>query len=783
MQESTKRYEHDQSDDNFFRETVVKFLTYWPVFLILIIMSLGGAWLYLRNKVSVYAITASILIKDEKKGLGDSKALEALDMFGSKKIVENEIKVLQSKTLAQEVVKNLHLYSPVTSEGKFSDRSAYITSPIQVVVQNPDSLKPFQKVYFAFYPQSQEVKINGKAYAIGKWQETPFGIIKFILNKNYHPSAQKLRLYFTLIQVRKAAREITGRIKVTPSSKQSTFVELGIEDEVSQRGEDILNELIAVYNRAAIMDKSSLEANTLQFVEDRLKYVVNELDSVEGQLQSYKAQNNITNISEQGEVFLQTVSANDQKINDISMKLAVLDQVENYVRGKEEKGNIVPSTLGISDPVLTQLLEKLYSLEVEYEQTKKVVPENNPTVVAMVDGIKKIKPGILENITNQRISLKAARAELITHNNHYFSLLQAIPKKERELLSISRQQSIKNNIYTYLLQKREEAALSYASTVADSRVIDRAESSELPVSPKKTTVYLISVIMAFGIGVGFITFKELLNHTVVSHTEIERYTSIPILGEIVFAQAKSPIVIAEGKRTLVAEHFRYLRTSLGFLGINSRKKKILVTSNISGEGKSFITANLGISLSLIGKKVCLIELDLHKPALSNKFGVSNDVGITNYLLGQNNAEKIIQRTETNNLYLIPSGPLPANPSELILNGRLQELFAYLEAAFDYILIDTVPINPVTDAHILSPLCDATLFIVRYGYTPKVFIQRLEEQNRIKSLKNIAIVFNGIRQKGFGKYGYSHSYSFGYEYVEEGKSSGQFRRRIRSYLNV
>jgi tyrosine-protein kinase Etk/Wzc len=783
MQESTKRYDPDQTDDNFFRETVLKFLMYWPVFLILITLSLGGAWLYLRYKVPVYDITASILIKDEKKGLDDSKALEALDMFGSKKIVENEIKVIQSKALTQEVVKSLQLYAPVTSEGKFSDRSAYITSPIQVVVQNPDSLQTFQKVYFTFLPQSQEVEINGKAYTVGQWQETPFGTIKFIINKHYRPSEQKLRLYFSLIQVRKAAKEIAGRIKVTSSSKQSTFVELRIEDEVSQRGEDILNELIAVYNRAAIMDKSSIEANTLQFIEDRLKYVVNELDSVEGQLQSYKAQNNITNISEQGELFLQTVSVNDQKINDISMKLAVLDQVEAYVKGKGEKGNIVPSTMGIADPVLTQLLEKLYSLEVEYEQTKKVVPENNPTVVAMVDGIKKVKPGILENITNQRISLKAARAELITNNNHYFSLLQAIPKKERELLSISRQQSIKNNIYTYLLQKREEAALSYASTVADSRVIDRAESSELPVSPKKVTIYLISVIMAFGLCVGLISLKELLDHTVVSHSEIEKYTSIPVLGEIVYAQAKCPIVIAEGKRTLVAEHFRYLRTSLGFLGINSRKKKILVTSNISGEGKSFITANLGISLSLIGKKVCLIELDLHKPTLSNKFGIPNDVGITNYLLEQNNVEKIIQRTETNNLYLIPSGPLPSNPSELILNGKLQELFAYLEETFDYILIDTVPINPVTDAHILSPLCDATLFIVRYGYTPKAFIQRLEEQNRIKSLKNIAIVFNGIRHKGFNKYGYNYNYNYGYEYVEEGKASDLFKRKIRNYLNV
>ena len=568
-------------------------------------------------------------------------------------------------------------------------------------------------------------------------------------------------IYFSLATVKAAANDILKQINISPSSKQSTVIDLSINGEVPQRGEDILNELLNVYNKAAILDKNVLTANTLKFINERLSYVERDLDSVEGTLQRFKAKNKITDISAQGQIYLQTVAANDQKISDLNVQLAMLDQVEKYVKSKGDLGGVVPATLGSDDPVLTDLLQKLSDLELRYTQTKKIVPENNPSVIALIDGINKLKPQVLENITGQRKNLIAARDDMAATNNQYASMLKTIPEKEKELLGISRQQAIKNNIYTFLLQKREETALSFASAVADSRIIDRAQSGDLPVSPKRKLIYLAAILGAVVIGVIGLYIRELLTRTIQDRADIEKETSIPILGEVIYDRSKSPIVIAEGKRSLIAEEFRQLRTSLAYMGVDESHKKIMITSSVTGEGKSFIAVNLGISLSLMGKKVVLLELDLRKPKLSEQFQISRENGLSNYLIGKLTAEESIKQTTTSNLYLIPSGPIPPNPSELIANGRLQELFAYLEFRFDYILIDTAPVNPVTDAFILSPLCDVSLYVVRYDYTPKVLLQKLDDKLKTKGLNNPAIVFNSIKEKGFGKYGYGYRYGYGY----------------------
>jgi capsular exopolysaccharide synthesis family protein len=422
---------------------------------------------------------------------------------------------------------------------------------------------------------------------------------------------------------------------------------------------------------------------------------------------------------------------------------------------------MVPSTSGLSDPVLGDLLQKLSDLQLQYTQTKKIVPENNPAVVSLVDAINKLRPQILENIKSQRKNLEAGRNNITATNNEYAAMLKTVPEKERELLSISRQQAIKNNIYTFLLQKREETALSFASAVADSRVIDRAESVDAPVSPKRNLIYLAAILGALALGVVIIFIKDLFTRTIQQREDVEKYTDIPILGEVLYDRSKTSIVISEGKRSFIAEQFRQLRTSLAYMGVDENHKKIMITSSISGEGKSFIAINLGMSLSLMDKKVVLLELDLRKPKVSEQFNISRHVGLSNYLIGKANMEDIIKPTGHPNLSLITSGPIPPNPSELISNGRLPELLVYLENYFDYILIDTAPVNPVTDAFIISPMADVSLYVIRDKYTPKLFLKKITEKLRTQSFKNPAIVYNGIRGKGIGKYGYGYGYGYGY----------------------
>jgi len=455
------------------------------------------------------------------------------------------------------------------------------------------------------------------------------------------------------------------------------------------------------------------------------------------------------------------VGTNDEKLSQVNVQLAVMDQVEKYVLAKNDQPGIVPSTFGIEDPSLTSLLTKLYDLEVQYEGLRKSTGENNPILLSIRNEIDKIKPNILENIRSLRQNLVAGKGDLTGTSDRFTAVLKKLPKKERGLVEISRQQTIKNGIYSFLLQKREETALSYNSAVADTRIVDTASAGMKPVSPKVTLIYLVAIIFSIGAGVGLVAIREVLNRNIVFRSDIEQYTTIPVIGEIVHHGEEGPLVIGEGTRTMIAEQFRQLRTALAYIGINGRRKKILVTSTISGEGKSFVSANLGISLGLTNKKVVLLEMDLRKPMLSQLFNVSREVGLTNYFIGNKEADHIIKSTTVSkNVFIIPSGAIPPNPSELILNGRLEELLVYLETIFDYIIIDSAPSGPVTDAYLISPMSDATLYVVRHGVTPKRAIMMLDENMSLRPLKNPAIVFNGIKNRGVGQYGYG--YGYGYE---------------------
>ena len=443
--------------------------------------------------------------------------------------------------------------------------------------------------------------------------------------------------------------------------------------------------------------------------------------------------------------------------------MSVLRQVENYVRSKGQGAAMVPSTMGL-DPLLTTLLSQLYQAEGEYKKLITTTGENNPMAIQLKQQIEQLRPSILENIASQKSNLTSSRSSLASSGGKYNSLLKTIPEKERQYLEISRDRDILSAQYQELLKQKAETELSLSATVADNRVVDAAESSSEPVSPNVLFAYLVSILSALGIAVLIIALKEGFNRTILFRSEIETYTNVPVIGEIIHDTSGQPIVISHDRKNFIAEQFRQIRTSLSYLGISSKKKKILITSSIPGEGKSFVAANLAISLALTDKKVVLLEVDLRKPKLSEIFGINSATtnGISNYLIGEREADEIIKRTEANpNLFIISAGPIPPNPSELILNGRIQELLVYLENAFDFIVIDTAPVSPVTDAYLLSQFCDSTLYVVRHAYTPRIYLQLLDENNRVRGLKNLALIFNGVKSRGIGKGGYGNGYGYGY----------------------
>jgi capsular exopolysaccharide synthesis family protein len=765
MQINQKIEPNIQNGENVISQLWSKYFPYWPLFAFFMIVAILAVRFYLRNTVPIYETTATILIKDEKKGEDDSRIIESLNLLSTKKIIENEIEVLKSKDLMMQVVKRLHLYAPMYEQGKRRDTPAYASSPVSIEVSNPDSLNPIEKVFFSYDVTSRKVTIENKQYSLNQWVNTPYGTLKFTQQSGKSQGP----LYFSLVNPKVVAFALVSNLEVAAANKLASVINLTLRDEISKRSEDILNDLIAVYDNASLREKNKLADNTLVFLDERLGIVSHDLDSIESKLKQYKSSTGAVDISSQGTLFLQNVSVNDQKLGDVNNQLNTLDLVENYVKSKDISGSI-PSTNGISDPTLPQLLSKLYEDQLQYEKLKRTMGENNPAVLNQKAEIDRIKPGILTNIESQRENLQASKNNLNATNNRYSSMLQSIPQKEKDIVEITREHNIKSNNYNFLLQKQEETKLSLLSSIGDSRVIDKAQTALTPVASKKTLIYIGSLLFAFALAVGLVTINEMFKRTILYRREIEAYTSIPVIGEIIYQKSKDPLVIGNGKRTFIAEQFRNLRTTLPYMGLNGERKKLQVTSTVSGEGKSFIVANLGVGLALAGKKVVVIEFDLSDPTLCDKLNVTEiNKGLTDYLTGDVKPEEIILPTSVHEkLFVIPAGWLPENPSELIMSEKVPELLKYLSSKFDYIIIDTAPVGLLSDAYVLSHYCDATLYVVRHKHTRKASIQRLDANNKINELKNMAIVFNGIRSRGFGGNGYGYGYGYGYIHKEKRK---------------
>ncbi len=772
--EMEKNIMTEEKETSMGQQLVAKYLPYWPLLVLFILLALTAAYFYLRYATPIYESSATIIIKDERRGAGgeDSKILESLDLIASKKTIENEIEVLQSRALMEKVVKVLRLYASYSKAGKVKAGDAYVLSPIMIEAQYPDSIQGVEKVEFSYDKNSQTVLLNNKdRYPLNQFVSTDYGVLKFLPNK-YHFSALNSgdkKFFFSLDEPQNVAAGLTKGLKISPN-KQSAIVELSYKDPIPQRAVDILNQLIITYDQVSISEKNSLARNTLAFVNEQLRGVTIELDSIEKRIQQYKSGSGAVDIGTQGGFYLKNVGENDQKLGDINMQMSMLNQVEKFVAEKQSTGEMLaPSTLGVSDPSLSNLITQLQTTQMEYDKLKKTVGENNPKLKALESQINTLRPSITDNIKNQKQSLAASRQSLSATNSGYNALLSTVPKKEKQLLEISREHMTKANQYQTLLQKQQEIEMSLASVISNSRVVDKALAGKVPVSPKKMMIYLMALIGAFGAFAGVVILKDTITGKIKFRNEIEKMTSIPIIGEIAYEKTTNPLVIEKGTRSFVAEEFRKLRVSLSFLGIDSAHKKILLTSSISGEGKSFVAANLAVSLSLTGKKVVLVDLDLNQPTLSKIMNVHYEYGATEFLTGEKDAYEVVNKLDTHdNLYFISAGNLPENPTELLANGQVEKLIEYLESNYDMVVIDTSPSALVTDAFILSKLCDATLYVIRHNYTPKMLIKRIDENNQINPIKNPAIIFNGLKTRGVFKKG---GYGYGYNYVYGNKEYG------------
>ena len=770
MEKMDRNIVTEEKESNSSQQMMSKFLPYWPLLILFVLLAFAAAYAYLRYATPIYEASATLIIKDERRGGGeDSKILESLDLIASKKTIENEIEVLKSRALMEKVVKALYLYAPVSVEGKLKSGDAYVLSPIKIEVLNPDSIQEFERINFSYDKNNQTVLLNNKdKYPINQFVSTPYGTLKFLPNKYKFASLgnDKKQLYFALMESQNVASGLLKGFKISPN-KQSAIIELSYKDRIPQRAVDLLNQLIILYDKASISEKNTLGLNTLSFVNEQLSGMAKDLDSIEKKIQQYKSGSGAVDIGAQGASYLKNVGENDQKLGDVNMQLSMLGQVEKFVDERKNGEMLAPSTLGV-DPSLATLITQMQTAQTEYDNLKKTVGANNPTLKSLADQISTLRPTIIDNIQSQKQSLTASRKSLYTTNSGYNAMLSTVPYKEKQLLQISREHQTLANQYQFLLQRKQETEMSLASVISNSRIVDKALAGKDPVSPNKKMIYIMALFGALGLFVGTIILKDTITGKIKFRSEIEKMTSIPILGEITFEKTKDPLIIEKGTRSLAAEEFRKLRVSLSFLGIDADHKKLLLTSSISGEGKSFIAANLAVSISLTGKKVVLVDLDLNKPTLSDILRVNYEDGVTEFLSGEKEAYQVVNKLDTHeNLSFISAGSLPENPTELLANGKVKSLIEYLESNFDMVVIDTSPAVLVTDAFILSGLCDATLYVIRHNYTPKMLVKRIDENTQFNPINNPAIIFNGLKTRGLFK----NNYGYGYNYVYGNKHYG------------
>lgn len=734
--------------ENALKATVQKYLPYWPLLIIIAAIVFPLFYIYLRAMPRVYVAAAKALIKDPYKSPSENKALEALNIFNEKKVIENEIVVMQSSAIMNDVVQHLGLYARVFNKGKVRTEELYKDrAPVYFRAADSTNINYTGTHMLDVDWTSKCILLDGKKTNFNDYVSLGSCRYKVVPNEGYTKFMKGKNYLVSFATVPSSSAEILQSLSISANSYQSSVINLDLKTNVPEKGKDILNTLLDVYNKNGLKDKNKVAGNTLKFIEDRLLDVSHQLDSIETNIKNLKSGHGIVDLGSQAAQYLDAVKTYEQKGSELHMQLDAITNLEGYVAQKGDKSGIVPGLELINDPMLSSLSTQLHQAEFDLEKQQSVAGEQSEAVQLARQKVARLRNDIRENIRNIKRNIQDQTANVSSNIAKNNSLLSQVPANELSLLETKRQQLVKNTIYNYLLQKREETALSSIATTGDLRVLE-AGYSYGPISPKTSNYYLLAALLSIGIFVLTIYLKEHLNNRILFRSTIEKELSLPIAGEISFTKDKRPIVSGKGEHTIIAEQFRSLRTNLHFLGLNVEKKGLSVSSCISGEGKSFISANIAATLALTGKSVALLELDLRKPGLSKNLNVSSRPGITDFIMGNASLQEIIKTIESGLFSLVSSGTIPPNPAELLMHEKFETLVNELKERFDFVIFDTPPVGLVTDAIVISKYADVHVFVVRHNYTPESCLKLIKELNKFDRIKNISIVFNGIKPRGF-----------------------------------
>ncbi|NML38531.1 polysaccharide biosynthesis tyrosine autokinase [Chitinophaga sp. G-6-1-13] len=742
-----------------------KMLFHWPLYLIAILLAGAAGWAYLRYTPPSYMSSARLYLKDEKKSNGEeADVLKSLSLLGSGKNMENEMELLHSPILLQRVISSNHFNVRYFAPHHLRDKEWYPKSPIVIQILSDSCHTGNYTFEVSRVQQHFDVKARAgkdkRSTHFTITPNTPFSIGKdtFSLQAGPLPFSESTPCRIEVDSAIELAYKSVDDITTALVNRDATVIAITYKDPLARRSADFLNALLDEYNDYTLSDKNKAGVKTIQFLNGRIDSLKEELGLLERTEELFKVQRGITDIDASSKLALEQVKDADIKLNEANLQLAVMDQVEEYINTPDNRTPFTPVT-GNVDPALSGMINRYEEALREQRKLSLAVQPSSFLMQNLDTQVNAARGTIRDYISGYRRNANVAQHATQQKVNTIEGKIANIPSYSREYVNIKRQQSVKENLYLYLLKKKEEAAVTKASNVIDNKVIAPAFVPEDPVTPKKPMVFVsFMVLAAIAVSI-YVYVKYFLNPRILARNEIEQVFNLPVIAEI-FQYTEGVHDFSLKIHSILTEQIFNLRTNLRFLLADHKgPATVMLTSSISGEGKTFLSAHLANSLTVNNKKVVLLEMDLRKPKLSAFFGIDHKTGITNYLLGTKTMEEIIREVPDTNLWLVSAGPIPPNPIELIESPRMAYLLAELKNRFDYIIIDTSPVGIVSDAKSIASYVDCTLFAVRYNFTHKAKLLAVEESLKEPVFKKKGLIFNGIVQDSFYPYYYYGRYSY------------------------
>lgn len=772
-------------------------LAYWKWYVFSVIVCLLVAFLYIKRSPNVYRCQATVMIKSEKGSSqleSEAATFEDLGIVSTSKSVDNELLVFRTKRLMMEVARRLHLDVDYSREGRFREFTLYAHTP--VVLSFPDA---DEKEFFSFVmtPEGKNsVRLhsfekNGNVIdkeilaVAGTTVSTPVGRVQ--VEANTRETKQTLKgvdINVRKYPLKNVSLSYNARLQTDLASKMASIITLTLQDVSKERAEDVLNTLVDVYNEDAVSDKNKVVVNTDKFINERLEALEEELGGVDMTIAKFKSSNLLTDIKADASVFRSSYSSMEQKAAELQSQKAVAQYILNYIQGLvgDERFDVIPNNMGIQNGQVESLISQYNTLALQREKLLRDAGASNPQVEDLGNSIAQLRARIVKSINNLVKSLDIEIRDVNSRVNLGSERLTAVPNQQKTVANVERQQRIKENLYMYLLNKREANNLKKNMTESNARVLDPADGSNVPVAPRKSMIMLLGFIIGLAIPSSFLWFTVVGSTKVRSRKDIEKCLKIPFAGEVPelededgfsfvnkmvnsFRQSQNMrrkhhgIVVTRDSKDPVSEAIRILRSNIYMMRAGDMSKKvIMMTSFIPSAGKTFVTCNLGMSMALTGKKVILVDLDIRRASLSAQFG-HNLPGVTNYLGGytDNLDELIIHSKQSENLDILPAGISAPNPAELLLLPALDELVDKLKEKYDYVILDSVPAQVVADAVIVNRMADITLFVVRAGNLDRRMLPDIQQLQDEGKFKNMSVILNGVSKEHI----YSSYYGYGY----------------------